>query len=73
MPERAAKVLAALREVHGGALQQSAFGERMRGSGARWDAIVRLFEQWRRKLGLHGERLPAPPVPQRQRSLFERP
>ena len=33
----------AIREVRGGKMNQSAFGERFEGRGPRWDAIERLF------------------------------
>lgn len=58
-PLRADKVLAALREMHGGALTDPRFGARMRGAGERWRAIEQLFELQCRRLGLHsrGERL----------------
>ncbi len=58
-PLRADKVLSALREMHGGVLNDSRFGERMRGAGERWRAIEQLFELQCRRLGLEsrGERL----------------
>jgi DNA repair photolyase len=40
MPERAAHVMSLMRETHGGREASSAFGERMRGSGA-WAQLLR--------------------------------
>lgn len=51
-PERAEKVLSALREMRGGVLYKSGFGERMRGEGPRWEAVRTLFEIQCRRLGL---------------------
>lgn len=51
-PERAAKVLAALREAHGGRLYDPRFGARFRGEGARWRAVADLFRLHCRRLGL---------------------
>lgn len=57
VPERANKVRNAVREMRGGAMNQSSFGERFRGSGARWDMIERLFEAHCKKLGINTTRL----------------
>ncbi|MCZ6598315.1 MAG: PA0069 family radical SAM protein [Planctomycetota bacterium] len=76
-PERASKVFSALREMRGGRLDASAYGERMRGHGPRWEAIRRLFEIHCDRLGLsHGDaaqELGAPEVHARPRqgTLFE--
>jgi DNA repair photolyase len=61
-PERVRKVENALREMKLGAWNRSAFGERMRGSGPRWEALEQLFEIQCRRLGLNRdeERPPAP-------------
>jgi len=57
-PQRADQVLNALREMRGGHLYRSGFGERMSGAGPRWDAIEQLFRMQCRKLGIaHGEAL----------------
>jgi DNA repair photolyase len=56
-PERARKVENALREMKDGAWNRSAFGERMRGSGPRWDALEQLFEIQCRRLGLNRKRV----------------
>jgi len=55
-PQRAEKVLHALREMHRGRLNDPRFGERMRGHGPRYDAIRQLFELQCRRLGLECER-----------------
>jgi DNA repair photolyase len=57
LPERAKKVRNAIREVRGGAMNSSAFGERFRGAGARWDVIERLFEAQCNKLGMNARLL----------------
>lgn len=74
-PERADKVLDALREMKGGVLNRARFGERMRGEGPRWDAVLQLFRLQCRRLGLEqdvrfGAGEAAPPRP-RQLGLFE--
>jgi len=50
-PDRAGKVLGALREMRSGQAAPSDFGQRMRGSGPRWQAAVDLFELHKRRLG----------------------
>lgn len=58
-PQRADKVLSALREMRGGALYDASWGARMRGAGERWRAVEQLFELQCRRLGLanRGEQL----------------
>lgn len=56
VPGRAEKIFNALREMKGGVLNRSEFGERMRGAGPRWDALVRLFEIQCARLGLRAAR-----------------
>lgn len=55
-PLRARKILNALKEMRDGSSTPSAFGERMRGRGARFDAISQLFRVHCRRLGLAYER-----------------
>jgi DNA repair photolyase len=43
-PDRADKVMNAIREMRGGKVNRSGFGERMTGEGARWEAIRSLFK-----------------------------
>ena len=52
MPSRLPAVLAALEEMRAGHLQESRFGARMRGRGARYEAFRSLFELLCRKHGL---------------------
>ncbi len=75
-PLRADRVLSAVREMRGGALNDSRFGARMRGGGERWRAIEQLFELQCRRLGLEsrGEGLaslgPRPEPREAQGELF---
>jgi DNA repair photolyase len=54
-PDRFDKVLNGMREVRGGKLNDSTFGQRMRGKGPRWEAIANLFDSTVRRLGLNLE------------------
>jgi DNA repair photolyase len=75
-PQRADKVLHALREMREGRLNRSEFGARMRGAGARWQAVEQLFEAQCRKLGFDhrhydpGREKRAEPGLPRQMALF---
>lgn len=51
-PDRFDKVMNGVRAARKGAINQSRFGERMQGSGQRWQAVDWLFETTCRKLGL---------------------
>ncbi len=53
-PDRAEKVLSAIRDMRGGAMHRSGFGERMHGAGPRWDIVQRLFEIQCARLGFCG-------------------
>jgi len=54
-PDRKAKVLAQIRAMHGGKLNESEFGKRMRGEGILAEQIDRIFEVACRKAGMgHG-------------------
>lgn len=57
-PGRAQRVLARLREAHGGKLYDSGFSERMRGRGPYAEMLRRRFEASQRKLGFERERFP---------------
>ena len=78
-PDRARKVVGAIREMRGGALYVSEFGKRGEGEGARWDAIDQLFALTCRKLGLGcgeeghagSEYTSKPPAP--EETTFRRP
>lgn len=50
-PQRKEKVLHRLQSMRGGALYQSAFGERMRGTGFHADEVANLFNLMGRRLG----------------------
>lgn len=54
LPLRAEHVLSALRDTRGGRLSESAFFERQRGRGPRWQILRDLFELHRRRLGFEG-------------------
>ncbi|MFT7583153.1 MAG: DNA repair photolyase [Myxococcota bacterium] len=66
-PNRADKVMSAIRQARGGATTESAFGARMTGAGPRWQAIERLVQQTADRLGFKTR--PAVPSP----SPFQRP
>lgn len=51
-PERADKVLNRMRELRGGSLYASAFGERMRGTGPFAEQVQRLFDLARARHGI---------------------
>jgi DNA repair photolyase len=51
-PQRAAKVESAIMQIRRGKMNESAFGDRMRGFGPRWQAIQALFDTHCRRLGL---------------------
>lgn len=51
LPLRAEKILARIKETHGGQLYDSRFGTRMHGDGPYADAMAILFERTRKKLG----------------------
>ena len=56
-PLRAGKILHGIEELRGGARNNPAFGERMRGQGSRWRVIESLFAVHCARLGLNqGER-----------------
>jgi len=66
MPLRAVRVLDRLRDIRGGALNESRFGKRMRGSGTYWESIRDLFAISRKQYGLDKIEetypVPAPPL-----------
>jgi DNA repair photolyase len=76
MPERADRVMSAIRRMRGGALGGGGVGCRMTGHGAAWDSTVHLFKLTKHRLGFPG--VPERPYPStfrvpgrgRQRSLF---
>jgi len=52
LPLNAEKVIARVKESHGGRMYNSAYGERQHGSGVYADMVGRLFEEAARKHGL---------------------
>ena len=67
VPDRAAKVMALTREVHGGAMSDNRIGTRMRGEGAYANSIARLFTVMRSRY-FAGRSVPAYDL-----TRFERP
>ena len=61
MPQRAKRIVNRIRDIRGGRMTDSRFGNRMRGSGPYWESVKRLFEITRKKYGLDGKVEPAPP------------
>jgi DNA repair photolyase len=79
-PLRAAHVLSLVRQSRRGALNDSAFGTRMRGTGPQAELLRRRFEVACRRLGLDRRiasldtsRFRLPPRPGDQRGLFPEP
>jgi DNA repair photolyase len=66
-PDRAAKVMGRVREMHGGLDYDPQFGKRMRGEGPWADLMARRFSVAARRLGLDGVQ------PKLRRDLFARP
>ena len=66
-PERAAKVIAQISHAHGGAMNDSAFGRRMRGEGAFAENIGRVFRLFRKRY------FGSPRLAPMDRSLFKPP
>ncbi len=52
LPLRAEAILHRLREMRGGALDEGKFHKRMTGNGPYWNAVVSLFELWKKRTGL---------------------
>ena len=52
LPLRADRVLNRLRDIRGGRLSESRFGQRMRGSGTYWKSIADLFQISKKRFGL---------------------
>ena len=75
LPSKKDKILNRIREVRGGKLYNSNFGERMRGTGERWAVITKLFELSCRRYGINSEprNLQANTFrrPQQQMNLFD--
>lgn len=52
-PEKKKKILHLIREMRGGQLNDSQFGDRMRGQGAYAEQIAQMFRVWKTRLGLN--------------------
>jgi DNA repair photolyase len=52
MPLRYQRVVHRIRDMRGGSLNESRFGDRMRGKGIYWESIRQLFEVTARRFGL---------------------
>lgn len=72
LPSRADAVMARIRRARDGRLNNPAFGDRMKGSGAEWEATARLFELWVNRLGM-SRRGPEDPGRDELPSPFRRP
>ena len=59
LPDKAPRILALVRETHGGRMNQSQFGRRMRGEGSYAEGIAGTFAVFRKKFDLAG---PLPPL-----------
>jgi DNA repair photolyase len=70
-PQAADKIEHAIRETRGGELYDPRFGARMRGEGARWQAVSELFALQCKRLGLNAER--AERTERDPATTFERP
>jgi DNA repair photolyase len=66
-PDRQRKVWSQIRQVRGGRVNGTTFGDRMRGEGPRWRVIEDMFETTCRRLGLNTDDPPSP------RDTFRRP
>jgi DNA repair photolyase len=66
-PDRAEKVLSQIRDVRGGALNDTTWHDRMHGRGPRWDAVSDLFQVHVKRLGLDREER------EERRDTFRRP
>ena len=69
MPLRAKKIVNRIKEVKGGVLNKSEFGERMRGEGQFWEMVKKSFEIHTRRLGLNQARYEM----KERRQTFRRP
>jgi DNA repair photolyase len=56
LPLRAQKIVNRVKEVKGGVLNRSEFGERIRGEGPYWEMITQNFKIHTRRLGLNQEK-----------------
>ena len=77
LPLRANAVIAKIRRMRGGQLNDARFGERFVGQGEEWAAVQAAYRVWHKKLGFEerNERFYGPPKaappPDRQQTLFK--
>ena len=80
MPLRVKRIVNRIRDVRGGALNDTRFGHRMRGQGTYWESVTGLFQMSRDRLGLASlsrsssaprQRTPHPPVSELVQLSFE--
>lgn len=64
-PDRADRVLSAVREMRGGKLNDSRFGSRFQGTGARWKATELMFRTHCKRLGFASSS--EPDIPRKRR------
>lgn len=57
LPTKADRILNRIRDARGGKLNNSTFGERMRGKGQYWQAQEKLFEVYTKRLGFNEKRV----------------
>ena len=68
LPLKARGILDLLRSMRNGAVDSSAFFQRMKGSGAHWDAVVSLFEISKKRFGLDKPTDTKPPARNRTKA-----
>jgi len=73
LPLRAEKVLARVREMRGGQLNDPRFGSRMHGEGPYIEAVRLLFDQTARRLGLVAREVGLSEPRPRSETTFRRP
>jgi DNA repair photolyase len=70
LPTKADRILNRIRDARGGKLNSSVFGERMRGKGQYWEAQVKLFNVYCKRLGFNEWRVGSEP---KAENTFRRP
>lgn len=74
LPERADRVMNALKDIRDGDISEARFGHRMRGVGPRWQAIRTMFRVHSERLGMLGHAAKSPETtfrrPRAQMELF---
>ena len=65
-PDRAEGILAKIRRMRGGELNEGRFGERFKGEGAEWEATRALFHLWKARFGYTDPPMAAASPPRRR-------